>query len=213
MRLETSELKDQKVEISRQMETSRRGFPKYEVNPSVPLHVDASRKTKKIEGAKGNFMVIADVESGSVATEALPAGFYTVDFVDKEKFVKLFLEGVKAFSGLSSAGIKVFEVLYREVQENANSDSVVINYEAVSISTNIARRTFFRGLKELLVKQFIYESIIPNRYFVNINYIFNGNRLAFVKEYHLKEKKKNAEQAVLPGFEELPAGQQASSGQ
>jgi hypothetical protein len=41
----------------------------------------------------------------------------------------------------------------------------------------------------LLEKQFIYESTTPNLYWLNIDYLFNGNRLAFIKEFRLKERK------------------------
>ena len=186
---------------------TRRGFPKYEVNPSVPLHVDGTRKRKKIEGVNGNFMVIANVQTGEVAADPSPVGFYTLDYVDREKFVKLFLDGVRSLAGLSSAGIKVFEILYNEVQGNANTDKVTMSYEkAVALlKSNVSRAVFYRGIKELIAKEFIYESIVSNEYFININYIFNGNRLAFVREYHLKEQKKKQEQPVLPGLEEFIA--------
>jgi hypothetical protein len=182
--------------------TSRRGFRKYDTNPSVPLHLDASRKNRRIEGVDGNFMVIADGMTGEIAAESKHVGFYTVDYADKEKFVKLFVNGVKAFSGLSAAGIKVFEVLYREVQDRANTDTVTINYEAATKALKMARATFFRGVKELMLREFIYESRIPYQYFININYLFNGNRLAFVKEFRLKEQKKKHTETVLPGLEE-----------
>jgi hypothetical protein len=122
---------------------SKRGFKRYEINPSVPLHLDATSKCKKIGGVKGNYMVIADADKEEVTAEAKPAGFYTVDFVDKEKFVKLFLGGVKSLAGLSSAGIKVFEVLYREVQDNANDDKVTISYEVAANSIKMSRKTFW----------------------------------------------------------------------
>jgi hypothetical protein len=166
-----------------------REFKRYQTNPSVPYHIDTTVKHRKIEGVKGNFMIIADTESGELAAEAKPSGFYTVDFVDREKFVKLFISGVQAFSGLSSAGIKVFEVLYREIQNNANSDKITINFDYAKTIIKMSRRTFFNGIKELLMRGFIYKTMVLNQYFININYMFNGDRLAFVKEFRLKEQK------------------------
>jgi hypothetical protein len=35
-------------------------------------------------------------------------------------------------------------------------------------------------------KEFLYRSPYDGQFFVNIRYMFNGDRLAFVKGYHLK---------------------------
>ena len=42
------------------------------------------------------------------------------------------------------------------------------------------------GLRELLEKEFLYRSPYDGTFFINIRYMFNGDRLAFVKAYHLK---------------------------
>ena len=42
--------------------------------------------------------------------------------MDATRFVKLFLDGMKQAAGLSKAGMAVFELVYRQLQENANSD-------------------------------------------------------------------------------------------
>jgi hypothetical protein len=50
---------------------------------------------------------------------------------------------------------------------------------------DIPRATFYRGLRELLEKEFLYRSPWDGIFFVNIRYMFNGDRLAFVKAFHL----------------------------
>ena len=52
--------------------------------------------------------------------------------------------------------------------------------------TPISRATFFRGMTELIERGFIAESQSQGMYFLNIDYLFNGNRLAFIKEYRVK---------------------------
>ncbi|HGM9714308.1 hypothetical protein R5R67_18495 [Acinetobacter sp. OYA S30] len=42
-------------------------------------------------------------------------------------------------------------------------------------------------MKELIKKDFIAETTIQNCYFLNPDYIFNGDRLSFVKSFILKE--------------------------
>jgi hypothetical protein len=51
---------------------------------------------------------------------------------------------------------------------------------------NLAERTYRRGLRELLDKEVIFRSPVEGVFFVNIRCMFNGDRLAFVKAYHLK---------------------------
>jgi hypothetical protein len=57
------------------------------------------------------------------------------------------------------------------------------------------QRTFRRGLRELLEKQFLYRSTSDGLFFINIRFMFNGDRLAFVRTYHLKE---SGQQSELP---------------
>jgi hypothetical protein len=93
---------------------------------------------------------------------------------------------VKALQGLSSAGTKVFELLYLEMQKKIGSDKIYLHYSSVQASEcEMSLATFKRGMKELLEKEFIFESIEPFNYFVNVNYLFNGDRLSFVREYQV----------------------------
>ena len=41
-------------------------------------------------------------------------------------------------------------------------------------------------MKELLEKAFIAESLSPGLYYLNPDFMWNGDRLAFVKEYRIK---------------------------
>ncbi|EKA5792011.1 replication/maintenance protein RepL [Salmonella enterica] len=94
------------------------------------------------------------------------------------------MNGVKALTELSSSGTKVFEVLYRTVQDNMNKDKVLIAYDLIDQNiVSISESTFFRGMKELIEKKFIAETTIQNLYFINPDYIFNGDRLSFVKTF------------------------------
>ena len=55
----------------------------------------------------------------------------------------------------------------------------LIDQEIVSISES----TFHRGMKELIKKNFIAETTTLNLYFINPDYLFNGDRLSFVKTF------------------------------
>lgn len=60
-------------------------------------------------------------------------------------------------------------------------------YRANQQINTLNDRTYQRGLRELLDKEFLFRSPEDGTFFVNIRYMFNGDRLAFVKAYHLKD--------------------------
>ena len=70
-----------------------------------------------------------------------------------------------------------------------------------SYSSSLHPVTYRRGLRELLEKEFLFRSPNPGLFFVNIRFMFNGDRLAFVKSYHLKDANRQRE---LPLGESLP---------
>jgi len=71
------------------------------------------------------------------------------------------------------------------MREKPNNDKIELSqYSAHDRGLN--ERTFRRGLRELLEKEFLYRSTSDGVFFVNIKFIFNGNRLAFVRTFHLK---------------------------
>ena len=127
------------------------------------------------------------------------AGFWHSEQVDISKFVKLYVNGVRAFRDLSNAGAKVFELLYLEVQQNVGKDVLWLNFIDIDQNiTPIGKSTFMRGMRELIEKGFIAESIAQSKYFLNPDYMWNGDRLAFVKEFF----RAPSNQASLPTTEE-----------
>ena len=50
----------------------------------------------------------------------------------------------------------------------------------------MTERTYQRGMRELLEQLFIFRSTSDDVYFVNINFMFNGNRITLAKSYYLK---------------------------
>lgn len=166
---------------------------KHRVNPFLAdASVNSKTGTKRLSNKKGDkFMIVSD--SGETVA---PAGFHEIVEVDKTQFVKLYINGVRAFQGLKAAGAKVFEIIYRAVQDNPSSDRIYLHFMEVEQNiTPISRATFFRGMTELIERGFIAESQQPGMYFLNIDYLFNGNRLAFIKEYRIKSIDDTIEQS------------------
>lgn len=126
-------------------------------------------------------MMVVSESTGEVVA---PAGFWQYEEVDKTQFVKLYVNGVKAFKGLTSAGTKVFEVLYLEIQKNIGKDKVYMSYTQLDQDlTPMSEATYNRGMKELVEKAFLAAMPSVSWYWLNPDFIWNGDRLAFVKEY------------------------------
>jgi hypothetical protein len=178
---------------------AKRGMPIYETNPSIPNkdQITKSRRTRLGTEQKG---LVIDEGTGEILGRG-GAVFYEWEEVDKERFVKLFLSGLKQASGLSKAGLSIFEVVYGQVRERPNADKIELSFYTASKQINgLNDRTYQRGLRELLEKEFLFRSPSDGVFFINIKYMFNGDRLAFVRGFHIK-----GEQPSLPLFEENPS--------
>lgn len=175
---------------SRRVVDERYGVPVYQSNPSIPAEVEIRRSKRAQIGTEIKGLVV-DSGSGEILGHG-GAIAYEWEEVDKERFVKLYLAGLKQAAGLSKAGLGVFESVYNQVRQRPGQDTVPLD----SYSSGLHPVTYRRGLRELLQKEFLYRSPNPGLFFVNIRFMFNGDRLAFVKGYRLKE-----EQPSLPLLE------------
>ena len=178
---------------------TRRGFPVYDHNPSIvgPL---PTRITPKRTNTMGQAYMVAPGTGEVVAKGSF--GFVEVQEVDSEKFVKVYLDGIKQYGQLAKAGATMFEIVYRQISglEGRDRDKVTLNhYLAQKWKPDLPRSTYYRGMNELLEKEFLYRSPAADVYFVNVRFMFNGDRLVVVKAYR---RKGSATQAELPLFEQ-----------
>ena len=158
----------------------KHGIPVYLSNPSVPSQEEISRPRKTKIGNEQTGLIINDGTGEILGIGG--AVVYEWEEVDKERFVKLFLAGLRQASGLSKAGLAVFELVYNALRETPGEDTVRLSVMTVGMK----KTTYYNGLRELLKKEFLYRSPWDGTFFVNIRYMFNGDRLAFVKAYHLQ---------------------------
>jgi hypothetical protein len=182
--------------------STKRGFPVYRTNPSVPATNGLPTRTKRINVPGGRGSVIVDNTTGELKGIG-GMGFWWEEEVDTTRFVKLFLDGIKQAAGLSKTGIQVFELVYHEMRANPGVDEIKLN-QYVAKDHGISDRTYQRGVRELLEKEFLYRSPSDGVFFVNIRFMFNGDRLAFVKSYHLKDANRQG-QLPLAEVTALPA--------
>lgn len=176
---------------------TRRGVVLYEKNPFFSIDMVKTR-VKRMTNKKGNMMMVVSGETGEVV--ASQSGFWWAREVDDAQFVKIYINGVKAFSELTNAGTKVFELLYLAIQKAIGQDRVWLSYTGFEDS-DISRRTFARGLAELIEKGFIAPCPAMSWYWINPDYVFNGDRLTLVQEYRRASEKKVKRQ--VPGQMEM----------
>jgi hypothetical protein len=171
-----------KVTIERQKKAPKKlgELPIYQRNPSVPVpgQITKLRSSRLGDDRKG---VLVDQDSGEIFGPG-GATFYEIEEVDKERFVKLYLAGLKSAVGMTKAGLRVFEMVYDQMREHQERDFVLFaSRRMVSVDSQ-----FTRGLRELLDRQFLFRTEVGGMFWVNIQFMFNGDRLAFVKAYRLK---------------------------
>lgn len=166
--------------------------------------------TRKRKHSASEDLMVFSKGSGEVL-EGGAAGFWTTEIVDSTQFVKLFVAGVRALRALSSAGAKVFEILYREVQKNKDQEKVFLNFEFVDQAiTPISEAVYYRGLNNLVEKEFIAPSPATNLFWINPSYLWNGDRLVFAQDYILegsREAEKHRARLLTQGQKALPFGE------
>lgn len=170
-----------------EQKATRRGVAIYGENPFM---MEVQTKTRRVTNKRGDMMLVSN--EGEIVSNV--AGFWEAEEVDATKFVKLFVKGVKALKELTGAGTKVFEVLYLRVQENIGKDQVLMAFAAVDQAlTPMSSSTYKRGMAELIEKGFIAATPVQGMYWLNPSFVWNGDRLAFVKEYRKASAKKAIE--------------------
>ena len=121
--------------------------------------------------------------------------------VDEEQFVKLFTAQVGAIFDLKAAGIKALTVLMWAVQYKAMGRDVVcldrftLDDFLGESSLTLSKATYQRGINELEKAQIIAKTQKKGDYFINPNFLFNGDRVAFTTAL---EKVAPEEQTELP---------------
>lgn len=146
--------------------------------------------------------------------EALGTHVTTYKRVDAAQFVKLFTANIALTFDLKSPGIKAFSVLLWSVQNNGLSkDEVPLDILVLHEFTEahagkepplrLSSATFLRGLAELVNAQIIAKTMRQGWYFINPNFIFNGDRVAFTTVLERKKPEegdsKDQQQLQLEG--------------
>lgn len=160
---------------------------RYKTNPFLEgMIVPVKGKQVKLSKLGRDDNVLINQATG----EVLGTHVTTYKKVDGDQFVKLFTSNIALTFDLSSAGIKALTVVIWMVQQHALSkdeialDHIVLNdfLEAHATRTppmTMSMATLKRGINELENAKIIAKTIRKGFYFINPNFIFNGDRIAF----------------------------------
>lgn len=175
--------------VSTRVNSRKKGVLAYSKNPFWdPYSVDIGQKKVTIAGG-----FITQPETGETTHHA---GIHRVEFVDEDKFIKLFTQNLRVFFDLTPASQKVLQCVLHALQDSPNKDGIFLPWFALEDYSKqhdmkISRATFHRALSEMLSKGFLAESEHANFYWINPHLFFNGNRMVFVSEYVKLSRGKN----------------------
>lgn len=178
----SGEPESRKEQAKRRQQLTVRDAPQHHENPfmrSVSTDVRGKKKFYNVI-AKGDHIVSAEGE----IRQGMGVEHKVVKVVDDAEFVKVFANGVAGIYDLNTPGKKVFGYLLEVVQANPNIDRIYLFFmDAMEEPWRISKPVFFRGLAELLLKNFIAKSNAPNMFYLNPMMVWNGDRFRFVQEY------------------------------
>ncbi|MEY0016960.1 replication/maintenance protein RepL [Providencia manganoxydans] len=156
---------------------------RYEQNPFVEnMVIPLGRKAIRISRLGKDDNVIVNHQTGEVSGTHIA----TYKKVDAQQFVKLFTENIGMAFNLKSSGIKALMVLMFVVQRSAlNKD--MVNLDSYTLkdflkeneNTKLSMTTFRRGLVELEESKIIAKALRKGHFYINPNFVFNGDRIAF----------------------------------
>lgn len=130
------------------------------------------------------------------------SGIHVVREVDETEFLKIYTKNIKAIFDLKPTTQRVLQYLMNELQKTPNADAIYLAWIGAEeyfseINLNISRSSFQRSLKEMMEKGFLAESTKPNLFWFNPNLFFNGNRMTFINEFRISNKKEIIENSTI----------------
>tara|TARA_B100002019_G_C21257823_1_gene594950 strand:+ start:85 stop:642 length:558 start_codon:yes stop_codon:yes gene_type:complete len=155
---------------------------RFKENPFVDdMNINVRRKNIKLSKlGKSNGVDLVNTDTG----EHHGSYIGTTKRVDEEQFVKLFISNIALTFDLKAAGIKAFNVLIFVMQNTIEKDKVFIDKYVMEdfnklYKKKLSRAVLYRGLLELVDCKIIARSVREGEYFINPNFVFNGDRVVF----------------------------------
>jgi len=190
-------------------------FARYKTNPFLQdMVIPVKERQVRLSRLGKDNNILLNQETGEIQG----AHMATFKRVDGEQFIKLFTANVGLTFDLSGQGIKAFGVLLWALQNKAlakdevyldnhtREDFIAAHQDNQDKPLRLSQPTFARGLAELTKAQIIAKTIRQGCYFINPNFVFNGDRIAFTTV--IERKKSHQEQLEEKGQQRLNLEQQ-----
>lgn len=199
-RSETKNLQKNTVSVAKSRKVKYNGNPF--IDDELLLQLSGLKNVRYTQQSRN---AIVDTATG----EYEPATLQVIKTIkaDKEKFVKLYTTHLRVFFELTANSNKLLQYIFHKVQTEAkDTDQIYINYtDADEFYTNhnlkISESAFFKGLKELVEKQFLAYSIKTNIFYINPKLFFNGDRVEFITTF--EKDKQEVEVLTKSEYEKL----------
>jgi len=192
--------------IAGQSKTMSKTIVRHSENPFFrDLVITKKKKQVRVSELGKDSNILINTSTGEVH------GTHVVTYkqVDDAEFVKLFAQNIALTFGLTSAGLKSLNVLIWAIQNTAiNKDlvmmesTVLVDFLLAHDGLKLSQATFDRGLRELCLNKIIAKYKKPGFYFINPNFVFNGDRIAFTNAIERKKKQGSNEDQSEIGFDE-----------
>lgn len=160
---------------------------RHETNPFIKnMIIPVGGKNIQISTLGKGRNIIIDQKTGEVTGTHVVAR----KKVDKEKFIKVFVDYMAMTFELTKSGNKALRVVMWAVQnQQIGKDTVMLDmhtynsfieeFKNKNIILDLSYTTFKRGLAEVEKAQIIAKTTRAGSYFINPQCIFNGDRVAF----------------------------------
>jgi len=107
-------------------------------------------------------------------------GLIKPTIIDTERFIKIYPVGIDWFGFSKNTG-RLLMYIWMELMK-PDQDHFFINHkDAAKVLGKKDPKIIFDSLKELCAKGVIARKSSTNSYYININYMFNGSRVKFLK--------------------------------
>ena len=161
-------------------------FPKLDVNPFMHLLGNVLQKEYKTLGSingVGNVEMV-DKKTGEIVQARENKVFTRKEFVDSDKFLKIYNSQLKEMFNLSYPALKVYGYFISEMQ-NTKDDTMIYFHlqDCMDFCDYNVHGMVYAGLTELIKKLFICKAIRHPMYYINPLYAFNGSRIILYSEY------------------------------
>ncbi len=175
---------------------NRDDFEQFDRNPSTAKAMQ-SMSRRDVPLKNGERTMIVGSDSGDVLGDG-SVMFLESKIVDRAPFSKVYAGQLSRMLGLPKSARRVLEMVHTIISSRVGVDFVPLHPSIVDdFGETMSRRTFDRGINELLAQNLIYRSRIPHNYFVDVTVMFNGNRVVLATVYE-RERLLSEQQITLP---------------